>query len=80
MSLLVIALPIWVSTWMLFDDPGTRAKLQAEYKNVPPATWTRAKGWVVLFGVVLLETGLTDNPRHAEIGARILRRVMGVNW
>ena len=60
---------------MLFDDPDTRAELQAEYRDVPPATWTRAKGWAVLFGVVFLETGLTDNPRQAEIGARLLRRL-----
>jgi len=63
------------ASWMLFDDPGARAELQAEYGPVPPATWVRAKGWAVLFGLVFLETGLTDNPRHAEIGARILSRV-----
>lgn len=63
------------SNWMLFDDADTRAELQVEYRDVSPATWIRAKGWAVLFGLVFLETGLTDNARHAEIGARILRRV-----
>jgi hypothetical protein len=29
----------------------------------------------VLFGVVMLDTGLSDNPRHAAIGERILRHV-----
>ena len=39
------------------------------------ATLQRAKGWAVLFGVILLETGLHDNPRNAVIGERTLRCV-----
>ena len=31
-----------------------------------------AQGWAALFGVMLLENGLVDNPRHAAIGARTL--------
>jgi hypothetical protein len=31
----------------------------------------------VLFGVMLLDSGLIDNPRNAVIGARILQRVTG---
>ncbi|MFH7029495.1 MAG: hypothetical protein ACHBN1_29940 [Heteroscytonema crispum UTEX LB 1556] len=47
----------------------------AEYGNISEATLQRAKGWAILFGVLLLDTGLIDNPRHAVIGERILRRV-----
>ena len=45
------------------------------YGRISEATLQRAKGWAVLFGVFLLDTGLSDNPRNAGIGARALRRV-----
>ena len=35
----------------------------------------RARGWAVFFGVILLETGLHDHPRHAKMGADTLRRI-----
>ena len=38
-------------------------------------TLQRAKGWAVFFGVMLVDTGLVDNPRHAAMGARTLLRV-----
>jgi aminoglycoside phosphotransferase (APT) family kinase protein len=46
----------------------------AEY-GVSEATLQRAKGWAVVFGVILLDTGLVDHPRHAVMGERTLRRV-----
>ena len=39
------------------------------------ATIARAKGWAVFYGVILLETGLRDTPRHAKMGADLLRRL-----
>ena len=36
----------------------------------------RAKGWAVFFGVILLDTGLVNSPRHAKVGERILTRVL----
>ena len=63
------------SIWMLFADRKARQQAIAEYANVSDATLQRAKGWAILFGVVLLDTGLIDNPRNAVIGARILHRV-----
>jgi hypothetical protein len=45
-------------------------------ETVSDATWARAKGWALLFGVLLLATGLVDHPRHAAIGERTLRRVV----
>lgn len=62
--------------WMLFDDPTDRLVAMRACKTVSDATWTRAKGWAVLFGVLLLATGLVDHPRHAAIGERTLRRVV----
>lgn len=61
--------------WMLFGDRNARQRAIVEYANVSEATLQRAKGWAVLFGVVFLDTGLIDNPRHALIGEKILHRV-----
>jgi aminoglycoside phosphotransferase (APT) family kinase protein len=66
--------------WMLFDDPTARQFALATYgglsgSNLSEATIHRSIGWAILFGVVLLDTGLVDNPRHAAMGARTLRRV-----
>jgi aminoglycoside phosphotransferase (APT) family kinase protein len=63
------------SIWMLFAEPQARYDALAAYGPLSEATLQRAKGWAVLFGVKLLETGLHDNPRNAVIGAQILRRV-----
>jgi aminoglycoside phosphotransferase (APT) family kinase protein len=63
------------SIWMLFADRKARQQAIAEYADVSDATLQRAKGWAILFGVVLLDTGLMDNPRNAVIGARTLGRI-----
>jgi aminoglycoside phosphotransferase (APT) family kinase protein len=63
------------SIWMLFSDRNARQQAIAEYANVSDSTLQRALGWAILFGVMLLDTGLIDNPRHAAIGERTLRRV-----
>ncbi len=64
------------SIWMLFPNQDIRRQAIAEYGNVSNATLQRAKGWAILFGVMLLDTGLVDQPRHAIIGERTLRRVL----
>jgi aminoglycoside phosphotransferase (APT) family kinase protein len=61
--------------WMLFAAPQARHDALAAYARLSEATLHRAKGWAVLFGVVLLDTGLVDNPRNAAIGAYTLRRL-----
>ncbi|MBE9106808.1 hypothetical protein IQ229_18280 [Nostoc cf. edaphicum LEGE 07299] len=60
---------------MLFSDPKARSQALAEYSNVSEATIQRALGWAILFGVMLLDTGLVDNPKHAIMGERTLHRV-----
>lgn len=62
------------SFWLLFDDPQVRVAGLSHYGADAPQI-ARAKGWAVLFGTVLLETGLTDHPRHAAIGQATLRRL-----
>ncbi len=61
--------------WMLFSDRYVRQEVIAAYQNISPATRKRALGWAILFGVILLDTGLVDHPRHAVMGERILRHV-----
>ena len=61
--------------WMLFAEPGARQQALAAYGDLSGATLQRAKGWAVLFGVMLLDSGLIDNPRNAVIGARTLQRI-----
>ncbi|HEY9639833.1 MAG TPA: aminoglycoside phosphotransferase family protein [Coleofasciculaceae cyanobacterium] len=62
--------------WMLFSSQNARQQAIAEYAIASEATLQRAKGWAVMFGVLLLDTGLVDNPRHAVMGERTLQRVV----
>lgn len=63
------------SIWMLFSNRKVRQEVVAEYANVSEATLQRAKGWAVLFGVFLLDTGLVDRSRHAAMGEKTLHRI-----
>ena len=63
------------SFWMLLPDQASREVARATYGNISDATWARAQGWAILMGVVLLDTGLVNTPRHAVMGAETLRRV-----
>jgi aminoglycoside phosphotransferase (APT) family kinase protein len=62
--------------WMLFDERDARDRIITEYRNISTATLKRAKGWAIVFGVILLDTGLIDNPRHAKMGERTLIRLL----
>ncbi|MDZ7955632.1 phosphotransferase [Nostoc sp. DedQUE09] len=68
------------SIWMLFSEPKARSQALAEYSNVSEATIQCALGWAILFGVMLLDTGLVDNPRHAIMGEKTLHRVSQDGW
>lgn len=62
------------SIWMLLADAKAREECLAGYRP-SAALLARAKGWAVFFGVILLDTGLVDHPRHAAMGEATLRRV-----
>jgi aminoglycoside phosphotransferase (APT) family kinase protein len=64
------------SIWMLLPTIAARETAIAEYGSVSPATWSRALGWAINLGTLLLETGLVDNPRHAAIGDLTLQRIV----
>lgn len=61
--------------WMLLPDPTARRRAVHAYGSTTDATWRRAKGWAVLFGIILLDTGLIDHPQHAAMGERTLHRI-----
>lgn len=63
------------SVWMLFDSLDAREHAMAAY-NTSPALLRRARGWALLLGVMLLDSGRVDHPRHAAMGRDTLRRVL----
>ncbi|HEY6340181.1 MAG TPA: aminoglycoside phosphotransferase family protein [Bryobacteraceae bacterium] len=62
------------SVWMLFSERSARERALIDY-GADADTVLRAKGWAVLFAVVLLDTGIQDHPRHAAIGHAALRQL-----
>ena len=64
-----------VPIWMLWGNPTTRQRALDLY-GITPEILARAKGWVIYFCAVLLDTGLVDNPEHAEMGRVTLERLV----
>ncbi len=62
------------AAWMLFPVTAHDALWEA-YGPVSESTRTRALGWALFFGTMLLETGIANDPPFAEIGRRTLTRV-----
>lgn len=60
--------------WALFDDPCDRERIIDLYQP-DAATLERARGWAFLFGVVLLDSGLINNPRTTASGRQMLKRL-----
>jgi len=63
------------AVWMLLRERSAREQAMAELNEISRATWIRARGWAVFFGVVLLDSGLVDDPRHAQLGRRVLAQL-----
>ncbi len=62
------------SFWMLFGDKNARDRAVRHYAPSDDEI-ARAKGWALLFGVILLDTGLIDFPAHVPMGERTLRNL-----
>jgi aminoglycoside phosphotransferase (APT) family kinase protein len=60
--------------WALFESAADRARALERYAP-DTATLARARGWAAMFGMVLLDSGLINSPRHAVAGRRILERL-----
>ena len=61
--------------WYLFPEQRLRQLALDAYGEVSEATSARAKGWAILFGVMLLDSGLVDHSQQAAIGQKILQCV-----
>jgi aminoglycoside phosphotransferase (APT) family kinase protein len=61
--------------WMLLPDETAREAAMRAYGTSETSLWIRARGWAVLFGIMLLDTGLAGNARNAVMGEQILRRI-----
>lgn len=59
------------AVWMLLPDLGAREAAIAGCPEVSQATWQRARGWGVLYGVMLMAAGLVDDRRMVTIAERI---------
>ena len=62
------------AAWMLFESAEVRKQVLSSY-GACPNMCRRAFGWAVFSGVLLLDTGLVDNPQHAAMGKATLRRI-----
>ena len=61
--------------WTVLPNEEARRFAIGSYGGIPEATMMRARGWALLFASFLLDTGLADHPRHAEMGRRVLRNL-----
>jgi aminoglycoside phosphotransferase (APT) family kinase protein len=62
--------------WMNLGDRTARENAMRAYHGITEATWRRAKGWAVLFGVTLATSGLAGDTRHALMARRTLERLV----
>ena len=61
--------------WNLLPQAEARAEAIEAYGPASEATWQRARGWAVVFGVLLLDSGLVNDARLASAGEATLRRL-----
>ncbi len=62
------------SIWGLFADRSARDDILQRYQP-DQAALNRARGWAFSFGVILLDSGLINSPRHAAMGHATLSRL-----
>lgn len=60
--------------WMLFPDAQVRAAALSAYGGISAATLSRAHGWAIAIGAVLVEAG-ADDPELYGMGETTLRAV-----
>lgn len=60
--------------WALFPSQQARQRVLQAYAP-DSALLDRARGWALVFGVVLTDSGNINSPRHAAAGRRILERL-----
>jgi len=60
------------ATWMLLPQADDRARLMSRYRSASAQTWTRARGWALLYALIVLRSG---DPEHQETGQATLDRL-----
>jgi aminoglycoside phosphotransferase (APT) family kinase protein len=63
------------AVWMVLPAASARRRAMEACGAVSDPTWRRARGWAVLYGVMLLDAGLTDDPRMAAIARATFARL-----
>jgi len=64
------------AVWMVLPSRDARQRAMAACGDVSEVTWRRARGWAVLYGVMLLDAGLTDDPRMEAIARATFERLI----
>jgi aminoglycoside phosphotransferase (APT) family kinase protein len=64
------------AVWMVLPSADARRAAMAACGAVSEATWRRARGWAVLYGVMLLDAGLADDTRMAAIARSTFARLI----
>lgn len=62
--------------WLLLDAAAARAEAVAALPEVSAATWSRARGWAILYVVMLLEAGLENDPAMAAMARSTQARLL----
>ncbi len=62
--------------WMNLSDRKARENAMRACNGVSDATWLRAKGWAIFYGVTLGTSGVAGDKRHALMSRRTLERVV----
>jgi len=62
--------------WMNLGDRKARENALRACHGISDATWRRAKGWAVFYGVTLGTSGLAGDTRHALMARRTLERIV----
>lgn len=63
-----------MAVWSLFDDAAARRQL---LDRVAPdaAMLARGSAWAAYFGLLLIESGEANSPRHARQGYALVERL-----
>lgn len=64
------------AVWMVLPSAEARRAAMIACGAVSEATWRRARGWAALYGVMLLDAGLADDPRMAAIARATFERLI----
>jgi aminoglycoside phosphotransferase (APT) family kinase protein len=63
------------AVWLLLPQLESRKRAIAACDSVSDATWRRARGWALLFAVILLSSGLVDDARMITIAEHTINRL-----